>query len=157
VTYTDRGEFTVVDAATGDAEVRKDVTHLGMIAGGTGITPMLQVIRQVFKDVGDTTRVSLIFANKTPADVLLKADLDELAEAHANFSVHYAVDDTGDAADDWDGSVGFVDAKMIDAHLPKANGGKTQVLMCGPPAMMEKAVRPALESLGFGKDAYLEF
>ena len=51
----------------------------------------------------------------------------------------------------------FVDAKMIDAHLPKANGGKTQVLMCGPPAMMEKAVRPALESLGFGKDAYLEF
>jgi NAD(P)H-flavin reductase len=29
--------------------------------------------------------------------------------------------------------------------------------MCGPPAMMEKAVRPALESLGFGKDAYLEF
>jgi NAD(P)H-flavin reductase len=29
--------------------------------------------------------------------------------------------------------------------------------MCGPPAMMEKAVKPALETLGFTKDSYMEF
>ena len=53
---------------------------------------MLQLIRQIFKDVGDTTRVSLIYANKTPGDVLLKSDLDELAAYASNFSVHYTVD-----------------------------------------------------------------
>ncbi|XP_054225101.1 NADH-cytochrome b5 reductase 2 isoform X7 [Homo sapiens] len=38
--------------------------HLGMIAGGTGITPMLQLIRHITKDPSDRTRMSLIFANQ---------------------------------------------------------------------------------------------
>jgi len=92
LTYTDRGEFTLFNPASGESSVRSGISHLGLVCGGTGITPMLQVIRQVFKDVGDTTRVSLLFANKTPADILLKAELDELNAAHPNLSVHYTVD-----------------------------------------------------------------
>ena len=42
--------------------------------------------------MGDTTRVSLLFANKTPGDILLKGELDELNAAHPNLSVHYTVD-----------------------------------------------------------------
>ena len=156
VVYTDRGEFTVFEPVTGGLEVRKDVEHLGMIAGGTGITPMLQLIRQIFKDVGDTTRVSLIYANKTPGDVLLKSDLDELATLHPNFSVHYTVDDASEVTD-WNGSVGFVDADMIAKYLPKKAGGKTQILMCGPPAMLDNALKPALQDLGFSPGEYLEF
>ena len=89
VTYTDRSEFTLYDATSSKVIVRSDVNHLGMICGGTGITPMLQVIRQIFKDVGDTTRVSLLFANRTPSDVLMKAELDELAETHPNLCLLY--------------------------------------------------------------------
>ncbi|PHH72281.1 hypothetical protein CDD82_6046 [Ophiocordyceps australis] len=42
------------------------VRHFGMIAGGTGITPMLQIIRAVVRGRanGDRTQVDLIFANK---------------------------------------------------------------------------------------------
>jgi NAD(P)H-flavin reductase len=40
---------------------RSGVTQLTMVCGGTGITPMLQVIRQIFKDESDTTRVSLLY------------------------------------------------------------------------------------------------
>ncbi|EGY14754.1 NADH-cytochrome b5 reductase [Verticillium dahliae VdLs.17] len=41
------------------------VRHFGMIAGGTGITPMLQVVRAIIRGraAGDTTQVDLIFAN----------------------------------------------------------------------------------------------
>ena len=154
VTYTDRSEFTLYDATSSKVIVRSDVNHLGMICGGTGITPMLQVIRQIFKDVGDTTRVSLLFANRTPSDVLMKAELDELAETHPNLSVHYTVDNARD--ENWDGSIGFVDADMIKEHLPAA-GPNVQVLLCGPPAMTEKAVIPALEKLGFTKEMYMQF
>ena len=35
-----------------------------MIAGGTGITPMLQIIRQMLKDKKDKTEMSLLFANQ---------------------------------------------------------------------------------------------
>ena len=45
LTYTDRGEFTVYNPVDGAVDVRAGVTHLGMVCGGTGITPMLQVIR----------------------------------------------------------------------------------------------------------------
>lgn len=37
---------------------------LGMIAGGTGITPMLQLVRAIFKDKNDNTEISLLFANQ---------------------------------------------------------------------------------------------
>jgi ferredoxin-nitrite reductase len=157
LTYTDRGEFTVFDPVAGSTTVRAGIKHLGMVCGGTGITPMLQVIRQVFKDVGDTTRVDLLFANKTPTDILLKAELDELAAAHKNLTVHYTVDDAAGAAK-WDGQSGFVTAEMLSKCLPAVGkNGETQILMCGPPVMMDKAVTPALESLGFGKETYMRF
>ena len=73
ITYTDRGEFTVYNPASGAVDVGSGTKNLGLVCGGTGITPMLQVIRQIFSDVGDTTRVSLLYANKTPKDILLKA------------------------------------------------------------------------------------
>ena len=58
---------------------------------------------------------------------------------------------------DWNGSVGFVDADMIAKYLPKKAGGKTQILMCGPPAMLDNALKPALQDLGFSPGEYLEF
>ena len=41
-----------------------EVKKVGMIAGGTGITPMLQLIRQILKNKEDKTEVSLLFANQ---------------------------------------------------------------------------------------------
>jgi len=44
---------------------------------------MLQVINSVLKDPDDhNTKLSLVFANKSPEDILLRAQLDELAQAH---------------------------------------------------------------------------
>ena len=86
----------------------------------------------------------------------LEAELDELAASHPNLTVHYTVDSAGDDGAAWDGSVGFVTADMIKAHLP-APSESTRVAMCGPPAMTEKAIKPALEQLGYAKDSMLEF
>lgn len=45
--------------------------HVAMIAGGTGITPMLQIVNAIMKNPDDATKVSLIFANKTEDDILV--------------------------------------------------------------------------------------
>ena len=46
---------------------------------------MLQVIKEVLRNPEDKTEISLVFANETFDDILLKSTLDELAEKHANF------------------------------------------------------------------------
>lgn len=42
---------------------------IGMIAGGTGITPMLQVVDEILANPADKTKVSLIFGNQTESDM----------------------------------------------------------------------------------------
>lgn len=124
------------------------VRHFGMIAGGTGITPMLQVIRAVIRGraAGDTTEIDLLFANVNVEDILLKEDLDALAAADKGFRVHYVLNNPPEG---WTGGVGFVTPEMIAKFLPKA-AADVKILLCGPPPMIS-AMKKATEGLGFTK------
>ena len=57
------------------------------VAGGSGITPMLQVASEIVNNPEDKTQVSLIFANQTEGDIILKDELDQMAAKHDNFQV----------------------------------------------------------------------
>lgn len=48
-----------------------------------------QVIQAVVKDPQDSTELSLLYANVSPDDILLREELDALAAAHPNFRVWY--------------------------------------------------------------------
>lgn len=124
------------------------VRHFGMIAGGTGITPMLQIVRAIIRGraAGDTTEVDLIFANVSPADILLKEDLDALAQEDKGFRIHYVLDKPPQG---WTGGVGYVTADMITKWLPKP-ASDVKILLCGPPPMVS-GLKKATESLGFEK------
>ncbi|RQM08531.1 hypothetical protein DH86_00000252 [Scytalidium sp. 3C] len=124
------------------------VRHFGMIAGGTGITPMLQIIRAVIRGrpSGDKTEIDLIFANVNPEDILLKEDLDQLAKEDKGFRVHYVLNNP---PENWDGGVGFVTPEMIQKWLPKP-ADDVKLLLCGPPPMIS-AMKKASEGLGFQK------
>ena len=125
--------------------------HIGMISGGTGITPMLQVVRAIErgrpKNGGkDITQVDLIFANVDPDDILLKEEINHLAANDDGFRVHYVLNNPPDK---WDGGVGFVTAEMIQAKLP-APAKDIKIMICGPPPMVS-AMKKATESLGYPK------
>ncbi|CAI7566405.1 unnamed protein product [Penicillium manginii] len=125
--------------------------HIGMISGGTGITPMLQVIEAIIRNRprnggNDTTKVDLIFANVNSEDILLKEKLEKLAKEDADFNVHYVLNNPPQG---WTGGVGFVTPDMIKEHLP-APAADVKILLCGPPPMVS-AMKKATESLGFTK------
>jgi len=150
-------------------------SNIGMIAGGTGITPMLvrwpkfppqrwcdapdpgpgpdpipfpasqQIIRAVLKNPSDRTGLSLIYANVNLDDILLKADLDRLAAEHADRFKVYYVLNNPPAS--WDGGAGFVSTDMIRVHLP-GPAKSNKVLLCGPPPMMG-AMKKSLAELEF--------
>ncbi|KAH9623126.1 hypothetical protein KSS87_001701 [Heliosperma pusillum] len=107
--------------------------HIGMIAGGSGVTPMLQVAEAILKNQDDKTQVSLIYANVSPDDILLKQKLDILATSHPNFKVFYTVDKP---SENWKGGVGYVSKDMVSKGLPVPSND-TLVLVCGPPGMMQ--------------------
>lgn len=50
----------------------------GMVAGGTGITPMFQVMKAILENPQDKTKICLIFGNITVDDILLKPELDAM-------------------------------------------------------------------------------
>lgn len=111
-------------------------TRVGMIAGGTGVTPMLQVIEHALQDPTDKTKLSLIFANVSEGDILLKKRIDALAEKHAGrFSVRYLVEKPSLGGIFWKGGVGRVSKEEIARELPAPGAGGI-VYVCGPPPMM---------------------
>ncbi|KAI8711967.1 hypothetical protein NCS52_01461800 [Fusarium sp. LHS14.1] len=122
------------------------VRHFGMIAGGTGITPMLQIINAIVRGraSGDKTEVDLIFANVNSEDILLKERLDALAKVDAGIRIHYVLNNPPAG---WTGGVGFVGAEMVTKWLPKPKND-VKILLCGPPPMVS-AMKKITESLGY--------
>ncbi|KAB5594574.1 Methylcrotonoyl-CoA carboxylase subunit alpha [Ceratobasidium theobromae] len=110
--------------------------HVVMIAGGSGITPMYQILRHALSQPEDKTNFKLLFGNVTPADVLLKEEFDQLRSKHGDrFEVVYVVD-KGDK--DWTGPTGFITKDLLKKEIaPASLGEKVMVFVCGPPAQVD--------------------
>eukprot|EP00439_Symbiodinium_sp_Y106_P063839 s4047_g9.t3 len=147
--YKGRGRFTW----RGQPGFCKEIS---MIAGGTGLTPCWQVLLAIMRDPKDSTKVRLLYASKSPGDILAREMLEKLAaENTQRFSLHLTVDRV-DGGEQWKGHVGHVNAEMAKASLFKA-GQETICAMCGPPVMLEKACHPALAEMGYSKKNIFEF
>ena len=121
------------------------VREIGMLAGGTGITPMLQIITAVLKNEEDKTRITLIYANITAKDILLKEDLEDLANRHPEkFRLFLVVEKP---LDSWKGGVGFITEAMIREYCPPP-AADIKILICGPPPMVS-AMKKHTEVLMF--------
>lgn len=119
--------------------------RIGMIAGGTGITPMYQLIRAICEDDTDTTEISLIYANRSEEDILLREELERFARRYPkNLKIWYMLDHP---PQDWTYGKGYVTAQVMAEKLP-APSADTKIMLCGPPGMIN-ASKKALCSLGF--------
>jgi len=153
--YKGCGEFHVKKELYAPTfEIKKTCKHIGMLAGGTGITPMLQLARAIFKNPKDTTNVNLLFSNHTEDDVLCKDEIDALAKQNpTRFKVWYTVTNLErPPSSKWQYSKGRVDAAMIKEHMPAPSPGNTYIVICGPPGFHKDACHPALDTLGYAKE-----
>lgn len=151
VEYKGRGNFEIQHR---NEVVSKRVKHIGMLAGGTGITPILQIIRAVMRDSGDSVKMSLIFANKTEDDIFLRKELEACREAHPNFSLHYTLDD---APEGWQYDTGYITEAMLRKHMPIDNPSESVIVCCGPPPMVQYACKANLEKCGYPMENVLTF
>ena len=118
---------------------------VGMVAGGTGITPMLQVLHAGLDNPADKTKFTLVYGSWSPADVICRAEVEALAAAHKDrLSVHYLVDAATPAAADvipgqGNVKVGRPDKALLKAVMPPPGTGVC-VMVCGPGPMMTAVI-----------------
>ncbi len=110
------------------------------IAGGAGITPFISIFRDLRtkKEISGNT---LIFANKTKADIILE---NELRDMLGDSFINILSDEKNN---------GYFHG-MITGDFLKANIGDSSrnYYLCGPPPMMD-AVKQQLASLGIGENS----
>lgn len=140
----------------GVKELRK-FKSVNMMAGGSGITPMLQILQAVVREnesagAGNSNsnindcQFRLIYANKTENDILCKDQLLELEKAgKGRIKIDFTLDFPPEK---WRYSSGFITQDMIKKDLAGADC-EPLTLLCGPPPMVEFACKRNLSALGY--------
>ncbi|KAI8098379.1 uncharacterized protein B0P05DRAFT_521685 [Gilbertella persicaria] len=107
--------------------------EVGMIAGGTGISPMYQLICRILENPDDEqTRIWLIYGNKTEQDILLKSELDALQQKYKDrFRLKYVLEHPP-ANSSYE--KGYVTKQMIQEMM--LDQGKRKIFVCGPNRML---------------------
>ncbi|XP_070664069.1 NADH--cytochrome b5 reductase 1-like isoform X1 [Malus domestica] len=148
------GDYLAVKGPKGRFKYQPNqVRAFGMLAGGTGVTPMFQVARAILENPSDRTNVHLLYANVTYEDILLKEELDNLSCNFPNrFNIYYVLNQP---PEQWEGGVGFISREIIQSYCP-APAPDIKILRCGPPPM-NKAMAANLASLGYSPEMQFQF
>ncbi|KAK1081956.1 NADH-cytochrome b5 reductase [Friedmanniomyces endolithicus] len=114
--------------------------HIALIAGGTGITPMYQVARAIFKNPEDKTKVTLVFGNVSEEDILLKKEWEELERKFPQrFRAFYVLDNPPEG---WTQGKGFITKDLLKTTLPGPKDGNIKLFVCGPPGLYKAIAGP---------------
>lgn len=105
-----------------------------LIAGGSGITPLYQLTRNILRNPEDKTKVTLVYANNSEQDILLRKEFDEYEKQYpGRFQKLFTV--SKKTGTDSDVQEGYVSKAMIDSV---SNDGKFDfVCVSGPPKQVE--------------------
>jgi predicted ferric reductase len=140
------GERAYVDGPYGSFGIDRhpDAAGYVFIAGGVGIAPLMSMLRAL-ADRRDTRPKWLFYGNRS-ADRIVFADEIRALAADINMKV---VDVLLEPPPDWRGERGFVDAGVLERHLPAgvAERQALQYYVCGPTPMIRLAEQ-GLGSLG---------
>ncbi|KAJ5880400.1 Cytochrome b5 [Penicillium subrubescens] len=89
--------------------------------------------------------MSLLYANNTEEDILLRKELDEFVMRFlSKFQVQHVLSQAGEG---WKGHRGFVSPDLINKYMAPADE-TNKTLLCGPPPMVN-ATKKALGGLGW--------
>lgn len=110
-----------------------------LLAGGTGLAPLLSMLR-VLATREQMPPTRLVYGVNRDADLVMLPELDALAADLVNFSYTTVVAD----ADSTHPRKGWVTQHLPDDAL---NGGDVDIYLCGPPPMVD-AVRRHLDQAG---------
>jgi ferredoxin-NADP reductase len=119
-----------------------------LIAAGSGITPMISMLRYI-DDHKLTTPVTLLYCVRTAADIIFESELSRLSRSLPNFK-HALCLSRPDPA--WKGHSGRLTEEFVSQYVTDPNS--PTFFLCGPKGFMDNA-RQILLTLGVNQDRIL--
>ncbi|MGO4956026.1 benzoate 1,2-dioxygenase electron transfer component BenC [Luteococcus sp. Sow4_B9] len=134
------GDQLEMDGPHGSFFLRESTSPLLLVAGGTGLAPVMSIMRQL-RLAGDSRPVHLVYGVSTDADVVAVDQIEEVAAGLEGFTWDFCV--SRPEASEIAGrpvKSGYVMSLIEPGHL---HAGDVAIYLCGPPPMVE-AVRTDL-------------
>ncbi len=122
------------------------------MAGGSGLSSPRSMILDLL-DGGCTEPITLVYGQRTRAELYYDSEFRALAARHPNFRYVPALSDEPEGSD-WGGARGFVHEEA-KATFDNAFAGH-KAYLCGPPPMVEACIGALMQGRLFERDIYTE-
>lgn len=133
------GDTITLDELGGNLTLRDPETDVAFVSTGTGITPMIAMLKQYLEiGIGD---VQFFYGATNQEEIIYRETLDQLETEHEALSVVYSL---SDPEENWAGPTGHVQ-EHIEKHLDI--GDERQFYVCGVPEMVVET-KKRLSELG---------
>ena len=123
---------------------KKTKKNLVFLAGGSGISPMISILRYISKNK-IKLNVSLIYSSKTEEDILWKKEIEEISKRNKNIKSIFTL-----TQQQWKGRTGRIDKELIESNVNKIKD--TDFYIVGPPPFVEE-MEKILNELGVNEDS----
>jgi len=132
------GQFLFESGSTG---------HHLMIAGGIGVTPFRSMVKY-WLDQKLTDPITLIYSNRSEAEVVFRQELDSWVASRSKLTVVYTLTQPP-TEPGWAGYRGRINEELIKTSLPAWR--KATCYICGPPVMVS-AMAALLSGMGINQE-----
>jgi phenol hydroxylase P5 protein len=131
---------------------RSSALPIIFMAGGSGLSSPRAMIHDLFA-TGWTRPVTLVYGQRTRAELYYHDEFAALARQHAHFTYVPALSDEPPASG-WSGARGLVH-EAARAHFGGQFAGH-KAYLCGPPPMIEACIATLMQGRLFERDIYAE-
>jgi len=132
------------------AEPTAEAPHYLAFAGGSGITPILSILRTAIETEADA-RFTLVYANRSPNTIMFREELEDLKNLYlGRLNVIHVLEDESQEIDLFRGRVDAAKCKaLFDVWIDITSVNMAYI--CGPEPMMLE-ISDALQTQGLTKD-----
>mmetsp|Transcript_2484 Transcript_2484/g.3657 ORF Transcript_2484/g.3657 Transcript_2484/m.3657 type:complete len:356 (+) Transcript_2484:38-1105(+) len=142
-------------------------TTIGMIAGGTGITPMIQAVHAILGDPSSTTKIVLLYSAKVESELYGTKELFDswMQQYPERLKVVYTLTQAPGGDGSWTGERGRISQSMIAQQFPSPQDEHIMIFLCGPTSMyatfagprMDKELTGVLADMGYTQEQVYKF
>ena len=144
------GDVLFLSQAQGEFLLPADQQPLLMISGGSGITPVMAMLRQLVAQ-GSSRSVVFVHYSNSYADTIFHTELRALAERHDWLTLYFVIGQGEPTGAD---QSGLFTIEQLQSMVPDI--AQRTALLCGPPPLMER-VNDAFAECGWPRPAQEQF